>query len=98
MFLCLGVTHHYFFGKDTLRIIAFAPITIDCGLMVAIYARAQKKQGQTKSPQMESLPNVGTKVKRIFQRLFAFNITLIMRIKKAEPVVTDSAKMRNNMA
>ena len=47
---------------------------------------------------MESLPNVDKKIKRIFQRLFAFNITLIMRIKKAEPVVTDSAKMRNNMA
>jgi hypothetical protein len=32
--------------------------------MVAIYARASQKARATKSPQMESFPNVGTKVKK----------------------------------
>ena len=57
-FIAVQVTIYF----STHSFISFAHLTIDCGLLVAIYARTGLSSRTTKSPQMNITSNAGTKI------------------------------------
>jgi hypothetical protein len=55
--------YYYYIKSSTHSLISFGLVTIDCGLLVAIYIKTYLKARAHSYPlQMESPPNVGAKI------------------------------------